>query len=124
MYEMNPWWEEKFDFVGIKREKYFSSLKTNFANKDVIFLTGLRRVGKTTLIKQFIYYLINEEKINPKKICYLSLDAYLFDTLSEVKMMTEEWIYDYNNYRPHSVLGKLSPIEFLNKYNQEKNYSV
>lgn len=29
-------------------------------------------------------------------------DAYLFDTLSEIKMMTERWVY---NYRPHSVLG-------------------
>ena len=57
MYEMNPWWEEKYFFNGIVREKYFSSLKTNFKNKDIIFLTGLRRVGKTTLIKQFIYQL-------------------------------------------------------------------
>ena len=51
-------------------------------------------------------------------------DAYLFDTLAEVKIMTEEWIYDYNNHRPHSTLGKLSPIEYLDKYNLETNYSV
>jgi len=51
-------------------------------------------------------------------------DAYLFDTLSEVKTMTQEWVYDYNNYRPHSILGKLSPVEYLDKYNQEKNCSV
>ena len=51
-------------------------------------------------------------------------DAYLFDTLAEVKMMTKEWVYDYNNYRPHSTLDKLSPIEYLDKYNLEMSYSV
>jgi len=29
-----------------------------------------------------------------------------------------------NHHRPHAVLGKLSPIEYLNKYNLEMNYSV
>ena len=51
-------------------------------------------------------------------------DAYLFDTLAEVKMMTEEWVYDYNNHRPHSTLDQLSPIEYLDKYHLEMNYSV
>jgi hypothetical protein len=31
---------------------------------------------------------------------------------------------EWSNHRPHSILGKLSPIEYLDKYNQEKNYSV
>lgn len=51
-------------------------------------------------------------------------DAYLFYTLDEVKIMAKEWIDDYNNHRPHAVLGKLSPIEYLDKYNLEMNYSV
>nr|MBL0703753.1 transposase [Sulfurospirillum sp.] len=38
--------------------------------------------------------------------------------------MLQEWIDDYNHHRPHAVLGKLSPIEYLNKYNLEMNYSV
>jgi len=51
-------------------------------------------------------------------------DAYLFYTLDEVKIMVKEWIDDYNNDRPHTVLGKLSPIEYLDKYNLEMNCSV
>jgi len=50
-------------------------------------------------------------------------EAYLFDSLSEVKYMAEEWLYDYNHHRPHESLGKLSPIEYLDLYNQSKDYS-
>jgi len=78
IYEMNPWWEAEYKFIGIKREKYLNILIQNLNNKDIIFLTGLRRIGKSTILKQLIYLLINEQKINPKEICYLSLDNYSF----------------------------------------------
>ncbi|HOW29922.1 MAG TPA: ATP-binding protein [archaeon] len=78
IYEMNPWWEAEYKFIGIKREKYLNILTKNLNNKDIIFLTGLRRIGKSTILKQLIYLLINEQKINPKEICYLSLDNYSF----------------------------------------------
>lgn len=80
--EMNPWWERNVEFIGIKREKYLSIFDKNLLNKDILLITGLRRVGKSTLLKQYIYRLITEHKINPKKICYLSLDAYIFNDSS------------------------------------------
>ena len=53
----------------------------------------------------------------------MSFEAYIFDTLSEVKYMAEEWFYDYNNHRPHESLDKLSPVEYLALYNERKNCS-
>lgn len=50
-------------------------------------------------------------------------NAYLFETIDEVKLMAKEWIDDYNYHRPHTFLGKLSPVEYLNKYNQQMNCS-
>lgn len=50
------------------------------------------------------------------------LDQYLFDTLAEVRQVTEEWVEDYNNRRPHEALGGLSPVAFRVK--NEKNIDM
>lgn len=89
MYEMNPWWEISPKAEGIFREKYLEMFEKNLGNKDVIFITGLRRVGKSTLMKQFIFRLIKKEEIDAKKIMYLSLDAYLFKENSIHELVKE-----------------------------------
>ena len=43
------------------------------------------------------------------------LDAYLFKDLNEAREITEEFMNDYNNHRPHDSLGGLSPIMFKQK---------
>ncbi len=43
------------------------------------------------------------------------LDSYLFDSLDDVRMITEEWVKDYNDERPHDALGGLSPAMYKKK---------
>lgn len=43
------------------------------------------------------------------------LNAYLFDSLNEVREMVEQWRWDYNTERPHKALGYLSPIVYADK---------
>jgi putative transposase len=40
------------------------------------------------------------------------LNAYLFETLDEVRAITEDWLRSYNNHRPHDALGRLPPSVF------------
>lgn len=41
------------------------------------------------------------------------LDANLFNTLAEVQEATDEWVEDYNRFRPHEALGSIPPAQFL-----------
>jgi putative transposase len=43
------------------------------------------------------------------------LDAYLFFDLSEVRVLTDQWIEEYNHRRPHEALNNLTPFEWRNK---------
>ncbi|UCF07469.1 MAG: ATP-binding protein [Thermoplasmata archaeon] len=72
LHKFNPWWERRFEFPGIPRNEYLSTLLALKTTKDVVLITGLRRVGKTTLMRQLIHKLA--EGFDAKKIFYVSLD--------------------------------------------------
>lgn len=87
-YQYNPWWEDdawQDSYAFIKRsyfqEKIFSHI--NSKSRSILFLTGLRRVGKTSLMKISIQKLI-KEGTEPSKILYISMDDY---TLKDVSIL-------------------------------------
>jgi putative transposase len=40
------------------------------------------------------------------------LDAYVFDSLSEVRDIAEQWLKEYNAFRPHDALQGLPPYQY------------
>lgn len=88
-YQYNPWWEGKFQPSLFPRKSIENQLKDQLDNRPVIFLSGLRRVGKTSLMKLLIKYLIDKKGVNPKTIFYVSLDNYLLSKSNIIDIINE-----------------------------------
>jgi len=74
LFKQNPWWDKQFKEDSYLREKYLFEVFENLKSKDIIILTGLRRVGKTTIIKQVIKKLLEYNK--PEDIFFLNMDTF------------------------------------------------
>ena len=85
----NPWWEEEFPFPGIAREQYLRTMESLESAPGVILITGLRRVGKTTLMHQYIHRLLSN--VDSRRILYVSLDNLIFQnhTIQEIVFPSE-----------------------------------
>jgi len=49
------------------------------------------------------------------------LNMYVFRTLTEVRNITENWIKEYNEERPHDSLEDMTPVEYLEANNTLEN---
>ncbi|MFN3299317.1 MAG: integrase core domain-containing protein, partial [Sediminibacterium sp.] len=47
-----------------------------------------------------------------------------FDNLNQVREISDAWIVDYNNHRPHDALGGLPPRVYREKQNQSNGLIV
>ena len=41
------------------------------------------------------------------------LSAYLFESIEQVQQITDDWLIEYNELRPHDSLGRVPPLTYL-----------
>lgn len=90
----NPW--EKSIGIGVKRDKYIKNIYTYLERKEIIVLKGIRRSGKSTIIKQLISELMNNEA-DKKQILYLNLEDYNFANDLKIELF-EDVLNAYKKY--------------------------
>jgi predicted AAA+ superfamily ATPase len=84
----------------IFRPEYINKIK-KYANTPVIkVLTGMRRCGKSTILKQFYNGLI-AENINPESIVFINMESLEFDSIR-----TYSDLYNFVKQKIHGKTGK------------------
>lgn len=76
----NPWWRSgkvSHELIGRKR-KVFAEIVKYIDKRQIVLFTGLRRVGKTTLMYQVVDELI-KKGVNPYDILYFSFDEQRYE---------------------------------------------
>lgn len=84
--ELNPWWSGKFSIVFKEREVY-KEIQKFMPLPQIIALTGLRRVGKTTLMLKIIEDAL-KNRFDPKNIIYFSFDEF---KETEIRAVAKEY---------------------------------
>lgn len=111
----NQHWEKGFVYPFAKKRKLFQKLIACLGKKQIIEVTGLRRVGKTTLLFQLINYLI-QKNINPFRVLYFTFDEERpsLDTLFETFALQTDT--DYKKEKVFVFLDEIQKLEdFQNK---------
>jgi hypothetical protein len=89
----NPWWEPPHSVNSLHQtwcprpylDLFLPLIKETTVRRAVV-LMGPRRVGKTVMIHHAIQALL-KEGVNPKAICYLSVDNPIYNTLTLEKFL-------------------------------------
>jgi predicted AAA+ superfamily ATPase len=68
----NPWWKGNYSAPGVSRARYLDEISRLMGQGRMVILFGLRRVGKTTIMRQHIARLL--EKLPPERIMFASMD--------------------------------------------------
>jgi hypothetical protein len=105
----------------VKREKYLERLKSLMDIPHVVILSGVRRAGKSTLMKQIMEHLIKEKGVPAQNVVYFFLeDVQVQQYLSMGwKLLDELYNYYLQTYNPQGkVYLFLDEIQGIKEFNR------
>ena len=142
--ETNKWWKKKFE-LDYKNRKVYVKIRKFMETKQILALTGLRRVGKTTLMLKIIKDKLDSE-FSSENIVYFSFDdfrdvkikevisayaelmekdidkskyLFLFDEIQKIEGWEEQIKRIYDNYKNFKIVISGSESLFIRKKSKE-----
>jgi len=140
-------WRRGFFYNFPKKRFLFNDIVKEIESKQIISLIGLRRTGKTTILKQVIDHLIKSKKVKREYILFYSFDEeqpkieeivteyetklgkellcikdriYIFlDEIQKLKNWQNQVKYYYDNYQNIKFFVSGSSSLFIKKHTQE-----
>lgn len=115
-------WEKEI-FAGIRRGHYIAKIFPYLERKEVLVLKGIRRSGKSTIVKQLMLELV-KQGVEKKQIVYLGLEDYRFagklsiDLFEEVLLAYKE--YSKNKRRIYFFIDEIQKITSWEKWIRTK----
>lgn len=115
--EYNTYWKNKtYNPQLIPRPAYLSGLMPLMQRREILVLKGIRRSGKSSLLKLIIQQLL-EDGVNPLNILFINLEDYRFGAEPDVALLD----LLYNAYKSgFAVQGKvyifLDEIQAVRKF--------
>ncbi len=109
--------DESFFEQQKHKRKLFFELVEYISERQIISAVGLRRTGKTIILKQLIQHLIEQNNVNPNNILFLSFD--------EVLVNSKLALNDYLDMYLENILKKesaekvyifLDEIQYINRW--------
>jgi len=106
--DTNFWFKEIE--TGVARESYLSLMSQKMKTGEVLVLSGVRRCGKSTILKQFAKSL----KVEKERILIVDFEDYRWRNLG-LKLLEEIWNtyleYMHPNKKPYVFLDEVHSIE-------------
>lgn len=116
---LNPWWIELHDqipeFTQPRLNIYSQVWQRVIGNNLITALVGLRRVGKTTILKQIIGDLISSGRFGKYKILYFSFEEYVLRQQPEYLSQLIE--YQLSKYPKQQLIFLLDEIQYVDYWN-------
>jgi predicted AAA+ superfamily ATPase len=118
IYRQNLHWKGDddvfFEKKDYKRKLFFLLLKY-LDKRQILSIIGLRRVGKTVLLKQIIEYLINH-KIKAKNIFFLSFDDSLVNDVITIDDYISAYLNNFQYDKKEKIYIVIDEIQYAPKW--------
>jgi len=106
----NPQWSNEKQVLPEFKRYLFPFLMKNLANKMILSITGMRRVGKSVLMKQIARELM-ASGVDPREILYFSFDAEPGEPSEAIGEWAKRFSLDYRNKRLYVFLDEIQKVD-------------